>query len=127
MDNYTSLELKILQLKADKLAQEQAIKETAISLMDEYNPVNLAKSAIFELAEDTHVQTDVTKLGINFGLSLLANKLITRQKGLKGIIMTMLISKVSSIAIEQGTPYILAGISKFLHRNDDKVTYLESE
>lgn len=127
MDNFKSLELKILQLKADKLAQEQAIKETAKSLVDEYNPVRLAKNAIFELAEDKHVQTDVTKLGINFGLSLLANKLITKQKGLKGLMISMLITKLSSLAIEQGTPYVLAGISNFLHRNDDKVTYLESE
>lgn len=127
MDNFKSLELKLLQLKADKLAQEQAIKDTAKSLVDEYNPVRLAKNAIFELAEDKHVQTDVTKLGINFGLSLLANKLVTKQKGLKGLMITMLITKLSSFAIEQGTPYVLAGISNFLHRNDDEVTYLESE
>lgn len=127
MDNFKSLELKILQLKADKLAQEQAIKNTTKSLVDEYNPVRLAKNAIFELAEDKHVQTDVTKLGINFGLSLLANKLVTKQKGLKGLLITMLITKLSSFAIEQGTPYVLAGISNFLHRNDDEVTYLESE
>lgn len=127
MDNFKSLELKILQLRADKLAQEQAIKETTKSLVDEYNPVRLAKNAIFELAEDKHVKTDVTKLGINFGLSLLANKLVTKQKGLKGLIVTMVITKLSTFAIEQGTPYVLAGISNFLHRNDDEITYLESE
>lgn len=127
MDNFKSLEQKLLQLKADKTAQEQAIKETTKNLLNEFNPVRLAKNAIFELAEDKHVQTDVTKLGINFGLSILANKLVTRQKGIKGIMMTMLITKLSTFAIEQGAPYVLAGVSKFLHRNDKEVAYAEGE
>lgn len=118
MEYLKSLELKLLQLKADKIAQEQAIKDTSKNLLNEYNPVRLAKNAIFELAEDKHVQTDMTKLGINFGFSLLANKLVTKQKGLKGLMMTMLITKVSSFAIEQCAPYVLAGVNKFLHRNE---------
>jgi hypothetical protein len=122
MDNFKSLELKLHQLKADKTAQEQAIKDTTKNLLNEYNPVQLAKNAISELAEDKHVQTDVTKLGINFGFSLLANKLVTKQKGIKGLVMTMLVTKISSFAIEQGAPYVLAGVSKFLHRNDEEVT-----
>lgn len=127
MDHFKSLDLKLVKLKADKTIQEEAIKDTAKKLANEFNPISLAKDAISELAEDKHVQTDVTKLGINFGISLLANKLVTNQKGLKGLMMTMLITKISSYAIEQGTPYVLAGVSKFLYRHYEEVTFPESE
>jgi hypothetical protein len=120
MENYKSLETKILELRARKKAQERAIKESAKSLVTEFSPVTLAKNTIFELADDKEVQADVTKIGLNIGIGLLVNKLVSRQSGFKGVLMTLLVSKLSSYAIEHGTPYLLAGLNSYLEKKVDK-------
>ena len=83
---HSKLLLRIEQLKINKTNEELRIKKIYTELSDNFNPLSIIKSSLHELALDTVVQFDLTKMGLYAAANFAIDKILGRNKTLKGFI-----------------------------------------
>ena len=117
INNCNELELKILELKNLKLKQEielkHSIKEFAYSL----SPVAMVKDSLHELAQDKTVKLNLAKVGLNAGANFIIDKVLGKNRSLKGYIASILVENLSKIFINKNAPVFINGINKLININ----------
>jgi hypothetical protein len=117
INNLLSLNQRIAELRFQKYIQEEELKVQLKDFVKTLNPLVMAKESIRELARDKEVQFDLTKVGLNMGANFLIEKVIGRNKSVKGFLSSILIEKVSTAFINNNAPKIISGIAKIFNKN----------
>ncbi|MBL7936374.1 MAG: hypothetical protein JNM51_11275 [Bacteroidia bacterium] len=112
--NHAELMLRIMQLKSEKLSQETELKHSAKEFIYSISPVSIVKDSLHELAQDEDVKFDMTKVGLNIGANFLIDKIVGRNRSIKGFLGAMLIEKLSSKFINNNTSSIISGIGRLI-------------
>lgn len=86
---HSQLLLRIEQLKINKTNEERRIKNTYKELSANFNPSLIIKTSLHELALDSVVQFDMTKMGLYAAANFAIDKIFGRNKTLKGFINSL--------------------------------------
>jgi len=123
--SYTELELGIIALRADKLRQEEELKQLFREVVNDLHPSVILKSTIHKLAENKEWQIELTKAGINLGSNLIVKQLI-KGHTFKRFIGAALVELASVVFINnQSATKVIAGISKLMHLNGHNTSDVE--
>ncbi|MDZ4757929.1 MAG: hypothetical protein SGJ10_07310 [Bacteroidota bacterium] len=117
--NHTDLALRIMHLKSERFDQETELKHTAKEFVYHLSPINMLKGSIRELASDREVQRDLTKVGINMGTHFIIDKVLGKNRSIKGFLSSLLVGNIASSLISNNMPKIISGISKLVHRKPE--------
>ena len=118
--NHSELLLHIMQLKSQKLSQEIEIKHSVKALVKSISPVSIVKHALHELSDDKEVRFDIAKAGLNIGANFLIDKVVGRNKSIKGFLSSMIIEKISGAFINKNATSIISTINKFINTTNLK-------
>lgn len=118
--SYTDLVMRIMHLKQEKFRQEDELKYSFKVFVFSLNPVSFVKQTLHDLAEDSEVKYDLTKVGLNLGANLIIDRILGKNSGIKGFLSALLVEKISTSFISGNLSKIISGISKFTHRHSDK-------
>jgi hypothetical protein len=117
ISNRTELSLRIMHLKAEKFTQEEelisSIREFAYTL----SPLALVKDSLHNLARDKEVRADLTKVGLNIGANFIFDKVLGKQKSIKGFLSSLLIENISGALINNNSSKIISVIGQLINRN----------
>ena len=115
--NHTDLVLRITHLKASKLRQEEDLKHIFSTVIGTMNPVSILKDSIHELAENKAIQLDLTKVGLDIVTNFVIDKVLGRNRSIKGFLSSVLVEKLSGSFINDGTALkIIMGIKNWLSK-----------
>jgi len=117
--SYMDLELQILLLKMDKTRQEEKLKLNVKEFINALSPASIVKNSLHELAGDKEVQVDLLKVSLNTGANFLIDKVLGKNKSIKGFLSSLLVEKVSSSLINNNASKIVSKIGQLLNRNCD--------
>lgn len=112
--NHSELLIRIMELKAQKLSQEIELKNSIADFVYELNPVALVKNSLHQLAKDKEVRFDLAKVGLNVGANFIIDKVLGRNRSIKGFLSSMLLEKVSATFIDKNSSGIIAGLGKLI-------------
>lgn len=80
---YKQLILRIKDLRAEKLLQEEGLKVAFKELSSSLNPISFIKDSLHDLAKDKEVKIDLVKVSAKLALTLLINQVLKNSVGLK--------------------------------------------
>jgi len=106
-----------MQLKSEKLSQEIELKVKVKEFVYTLSPVSIVKNSLRDLVSDKDVRFDMAKVGLNVGANFLIDKVVGRNRSIKGFLGSLLIEKVSSSFINNNTSSIVSVFSKLFHSN----------
>ncbi len=86
---HSQLLLRIEQLKINKTNEERRIKNTYEEVLANFNPSLIIKTSLHELALDSVVQFDMTKMGLYAAANFAIDKIFGKNKTLKGFINSL--------------------------------------
>lgn len=81
--NHKQLILRIKDLRAEKLLQEEGLKVAFKELSSSLNPVSIIEDLLHDLAKDKEVRIDLVKVSAKLALTLLINQVLKNSVGLK--------------------------------------------
>lgn len=116
ISSHTELVMHIMQLKQEKFRQEEKLEYSIREIAYSLNPVMLTKKYLHELAEDSGVQFDLAKVGLNLGANLLIDRILGKNSSFKGILSALLVEKLSATFITKNLTKLISGISRLIHR-----------
>jgi hypothetical protein len=104
MDNikvaaYTDLQLQIDALKKEKKEKEDKLKNQFSEIATEANPIKIVKEYVGAILEDKDLKLNISKIGINLSTNFLIEKLLGRNRSIKGYLSSMLVEKFSTSII----------------------------
>ena len=114
ISNQAELLARIKFLKREKPVKEEDLKLKFKEYMTSLNPLLLMKDALHQLANDKEVRLDLGKVGLNIATTFITDKLLGRQRSIKGFLGSMLVEKLSSLVITSNGSKLLDGLSKLL-------------
>ncbi len=117
ISNQSELQFRIMQLKSEKLSQEIELKVKVKEFVYTLSPVSIVKNSLRDLVSDKEVRFDMAKVGLNVGANFLIDKVVGRNRSIKGFLGSLLIEKVSSSFINNNTSFIVSVFSKLFHSN----------
>lgn len=112
--NHSELAFRIMQLRSEKLSQEIEIKHSVKELVYTLNPINMVKDSFRSLTQDKETKFDIAKTGLNLGANFILDKVLGRNKSIKGFLTSIAIEKISGLLINKNAPKIIAGIGKLI-------------
>lgn len=110
--NHTQLQLQIMHLKSKKLSQEIELKHSVKEFVYSISPLSIVKDSLHSLVQDREVRFDMAKVGLNIGANFLIDKVVGRNRSIKGFLSSLLIEKISATFINSNSTAIVSGISK---------------
>lgn len=113
--NHAQLQLHIMHLKSKKLSQEIELKHSVKEFVYSISPLSIVKDSLHSLVQDKEVRMDLTKVGLNIGANFLIDKVVGRNRSIKGFLSSILIEKISTSFINSNASSIISGISKIIH------------
>ncbi|HTA81962.1 MAG TPA: hypothetical protein VK783_03460 [Bacteroidia bacterium] len=119
--NHADLVSRIIQLKADKLQQEEELKKMLKEFTGNLSPASILKETLHELFENTEAQNDITKAGIDIGANVLTSWIGSKQSSIKGLISAVIIGMISRKVISNNSSKIVSGVGKLLQWGYEKV------
>lgn len=114
--SHVKLKMRIMQLKQEAYDDEDELKYNIRVFAHTLNPVSLAKQSLRNLAEDSQVQYDMAKIGLNFGVNIVIGRILGKNSNIKGIVSAFLVEKLSDYFIHVKLPKIISDISRKIHR-----------
>lgn len=96
---YTDLQQQIDTLKKEKKEKEIELKYQFAEIATEANPIKIVKEYVGTILEDKDLKLNVSKIGINLGTNFLIEKLLGRNRSIKGYLSSMLVEKFSTSII----------------------------
>lgn len=115
--SHSELLLHIMQLKSQKLSQEEEIKQCAKELVKSLSPISMIKHSLHELSHDKEVRFDIAKVGLNLGTNFLLEKLVGRNRSIKGFLSSIILEKISGAFINKNASSIISTITKLIKPN----------
>ena len=104
---HSQLLLRIEQLKINKTNEEQRIKNLYKEILTNFNPSLIIKSSIHDLALDTVVQFDMTKIGLYAAANFAIDKILGRNKTLRGFIDSITAERYNNSSSENKGSFII--------------------
>ncbi len=117
VNNYEDLEFRILQLKDDKLNQEEELKYAFNELADSFNPILLLEKSIFKVAKQKEMLFEVGKVGLIVGSNFLLDKILGRSRSIKGFLSSVFVESIAATLIEKNASRILSGIGNRIYNH----------
>ncbi len=114
ISNHAELLARIKLLKYEKAFAEEDLKAKFKEYMATLNPVLIMKDALHRLANDKEVRMDFGKVGLNIGTTFIIDRLLGRQRSIKGFLGSLLVEKLSALFISNNGSNILEGLVKFI-------------
>ena len=93
--SHTELLLRIAELKAEKLKQEDELKNAFSGFVDTLDPVSLIKKTIHDFASDQQVQFDAVKIGMNVGANIIIDQVLGKYRSIKGFFSSLVVESKS--------------------------------
>jgi hypothetical protein len=122
ISNHAELVLRIMDLKAEKFSREEDLKYTFKEFVSTLNPISMVKESLHQLAADRDVKFDLAKVGLNLGVDFIIDKVLGRNRSVKGFLSSVLIEKFSTLFLNNNISKIVSEISKLLHPNSEQET-----
>jgi hypothetical protein len=98
---YTDLQLQIDTLTKEKSVKENEIKIQFTEIITKANPINIFKEYIQGITADKDLELNVSKIGLNLGTNFLIEKILGRNRSIKGFLSSMLVERFSSSLINK--------------------------
>ncbi|MBU2061999.1 MAG: hypothetical protein KKH44_09165 [Bacteroidetes bacterium] len=118
-NNTNDIALRIVELRLDKLRQEEELKISFSGLIEKFDPVQVMKKSLHEIVADKDVKDDLLKLGLNLGTNFIIEKVLGKQS-MKEYLNTLLVDKLAnSLKNNETLSEILASFSRVM-QNDRK-------
>ena len=122
ISSHAELVLRIMDLKAEKFSQEEELRYTFKEFVSSLNPISMVKESLHQLAADRDVKFDLAKVGLNLGADFIIDKVLGRNRSIKGFLSAVLIEKFSTLFLNNNISKIVSEISKLLHPNSEQET-----
>jgi hypothetical protein len=120
ISSYEELSNKIVALQADKFKQETALKHSLQEIAATLNPLSVLKSSLHKLAETPEVRVDLTKVGLNIGADLIIDKVLGKNRSIKGFLSALMAEKMVASYINNHAPNLVEGIKKWLEKDNEE-------
>lgn len=120
ISGHADLLLRIEELKLEKFYWEETFKRSLNELVLSFSPVSMVKDSIHKLVTDKQVRTDLMTVGLNAGSDFIIDKVLGRNRSIKGFLSSLLVEKISSNYINKNSSTIIAGIKRLINRNGDQ-------
>lgn len=117
--SHTELVMRIMHLQQEKFRQEEELEYSIREIGYSLNPVTLTKKYLHELAENSGVQIDLAKIGLNLGANLLIDRILGKNNSFKGLLSALIVEKFSASFINNNLSKIISRISSLMHRHSD--------
>lgn len=111
----------ISQLRTDKLNQEIELKILVNEIIDSLSIISIMKTTIQELVKDKEVQIDVIKLGLKTSANYLLEKVVGRNRTVKGFLASILIEKITNSLINNNSVSIISGLTDFFNPKSKQI------
>jgi hypothetical protein len=118
ISTHTELAVRIMHLKAEKFRQEEVLKHSFREFFYTLQPASIIKETLHELSQDKEVQFDLAKAGLNMGANFIIDRVLGKNRSIKGYLSSILIEKFSGSFINDNMTKILEGVGKFMNRNN---------
>ena len=115
--NHSELLLHIMQLKSQKISQEIEIKHSFKSLINSLSPISMIKNSLRDLSQDKEARFNIAKVGLNLGTNFLIEKVVGRNKSIKGFLSSIILEKFSGAFINKNASSIVTSINKLFKPN----------
>jgi len=92
--NHASLQLQIMELKAEKFQKEEQIKHLFHEVSYSFQPKVMLKNVLFGILKDKAVQSNVWQMGLKYGSGLVISKLLRNFGGFKGMLLSFALNKI---------------------------------
>ncbi len=112
--NRKELQLRILELKNLRVKQEIELKDSIKEFANTLSPVAMIKNSLHELVHDKDVKLDLANLSLNAGANFVIDKILGKNRSVKGYLSSLLMENVSKFFINKNVPEIISGISKLI-------------
>lgn len=111
--HHADLLQNIAQLKMDKQAKEDKVKQSLSEIVDSLNPFKIAKDSLNHFLNDEDVKSNLASSGIKLGYTLLSNKLLGKYNSIKGFVGAVISENVFEGFIRNNTPRFILAFDKF--------------
>jgi len=115
--NHSELLLHIMQLKSQKISQEIEIKHSFKSLINSLSPISMIKNSLRDLSQDKEARFNIAKVGLNLGTNFIIEKVVGRNKSIKGFLSSIILEKFSGAFINKNASSIITSINKLFKPN----------
>ena len=105
---------RIEQLKSNKASEEQRIKSTVKELTSNFSPSSIIKTAIHDLAADSRVHYDLTRMTLYTGTNYVLDKLIGKNKPVRDIVNAIIAEKLSDSSSRNNGSFIIPIVADFI-------------
>jgi hypothetical protein len=112
--NYNELVLRIRQLKAEKFEQEEELNGLLKEIRDSIKLTSIIKNSLHELTEDSEIQMDIGKAGLDIGTTALTSWIASKQGSIKGFVGTILLGMISKKVVNSNSSTIVSGLGKLI-------------
>ncbi len=112
--NRKELQLRILELKNLRIKQEMELKHSIKEFASTLSPVAMIKHSLHELVQDKDVKLDLANLSLNAGANFIIDKILGKNRSVKGYLSSLLMENISKFFINKNAPEIISGISKLI-------------
>ena len=117
--NHKDLVERIMHLRASKLRQEEDLKHIFTTVIGTMNPVSIVKNSIHELVENREIQLDLTKVGLDIVTNFVIDKVLGRNRSIKGFLSSVLVEKLSGSFINnENVLKLIKGIKNRLSKKN---------
>ena len=120
ISDHAALLLRIDSLTKVRNSQESKLKESFTDLALSLNPISIVKSSLHDLASDTNLHLDLTKVGLNVGANLIINQVLGKQRTTRGLMSSVLVEVITTALINSNAAKIVTGISQFISTEPKK-------
>lgn len=101
------LNCEIEYLQSLRTQQEQAISDSFFAVAHAVNPVTLMKDAIHGLASVRPTNGDIVSIGTNIGSNYVIEKVLGKNRSIKGFVSALIVEKLSTELINRNAPQML--------------------
>jgi hypothetical protein len=101
------LSCEIDHLQNIKKQQEQQLVDSFYELAHDVNPVNIMKDAIHGLASVRPPTNDVISMGTNIGTNYVIEKVLGKNRSIKGFLSALLVETLTTELINRNAPQML--------------------
>ena len=105
---------RIEQLKSNKASEEQRIKSTVKELTSNFSPSSIIKTAIHDLAADSRVHYDLTRMTLYTGTNYVLDKLIGKNKPIRDIVNAVIAEKLSDSSSGNNGSFLIPIVADFI-------------
>ncbi len=99
LNNYDDLLQEIAALRLESKIQEEALSVAWTNFASSVNPVDIVKDTLHKLTHDNEIQSDITKVAMHAGSSLLIGKILGKNRSIQGYFTSVIVEKLYFTAL----------------------------